>query len=55
LSDELQPEDLIIWEDENSIIQHAAYHLGEDLFFNKHRQTIFNPWKILSKEQLNKD
>ncbi|MFJ8261454.1 hypothetical protein ACIQ4I_05770 [Rummeliibacillus sp. NPDC094406] len=55
LSDELQPEDLIVWVDENSIIQHAAYHLGEDLFFNKHGQTIFNPWKILSKEQLNKE
>lgn len=30
-------------------------HLGEQLYFNKDEQTMFNPWKILSKEQLYKE
>lgn len=55
LTDELHQEDVVIWTDENGIIQHAAYHLGEELYFNKDGQTIFNPWKILSKEQLYKE
>ncbi len=44
----------MIWKDENGIVQHAAYHIGEELYFNTHGQTMFNPWKILSKEQLYK-
>lgn len=46
---------IVIWKDENDIIQHAAYYIGEGLYFNKHGQTMFNPWKILSKEELYKE
>lgn len=47
--------DVVVWQDTNGVIQHAAYCIGENLFFNKHGQTVFNPWKILSKEQLDKE
>lgn len=47
--------DVVIWQDENENIRHAAYCIEENLFFNKHGQTIFNPWKLLSTEQLNKE
>jgi len=53
--EELHQGNIVIWKDENSIIQHAAYYIGEELYFNKHGQTMFNPWKILSKEQLYKE
>ncbi|QOS78516.1 hypothetical protein JNUCC31_28040 [Paenibacillus sp. JNUCC31] len=52
ITEDLHQGDVVTWTDENGIIQHAAYHLGEELYFNKDGQTIFNPWKILSKEQL---
>lgn len=52
LGDELNQNDVVIWQDENETIQHAAYYLGDGLYFNKHGQTIFNPWKILKEEQL---
>ncbi|MFD2444019.1 hypothetical protein ACFSO7_08470 [Bacillus sp. CGMCC 1.16607] len=47
--------DIVTWKDENATIQHAAYSIGDELYFNKHGQTMFNPWKILSKEQLDKE
>ena len=47
--------DVTVWKDENDVIQHAAYYINENLFFNKHGQTMFNPWKLLSKEQLDKE
>ena len=52
LDEGLHQGDIVIWKDENAVVQHAAYYIGEGLFFNKHGQTMFNPWKILSKEQL---
>ena len=55
LGEGLDQGDIVIWKDENAIIQHAAYHIGEELYFNKHGQTMFNPWKIISKEQLYKE
>lgn len=54
-SNTFQPKDVAVWTDENGIIQHAAYHIEENIFFNKHGQTIFNPWKLLSKEHLDKE
>lgn len=53
--DHLHTGDVVIWNDENGIIQHAAYCIGQNLFFNKHGQTIFNPWKLLSKDKLYKE
>lgn len=47
--------DVVVWQDTDGVIRHAAYCIGENLFFNKHGQTIFNPWKILSKEQLDEE
>ncbi|MGG0645051.1 hypothetical protein ABE021_14095 [Sporosarcina gallistercoris] len=55
LSDGMSEGDIAIWKDENGAIQHAAYHIGDGLYFNKHGQTIFNPWKILKEEQLYKE
>ncbi len=55
LGDGMSEGDIVIWEDKNAIIQHAAYHIGDGLYFNKHGQTIFNPWKILREEQLYKE
>ncbi|MBD7986316.1 hypothetical protein H9649_17230 [Sporosarcina sp. Sa2YVA2] len=46
--------DIVIWKDKNDTVQHAAYYIGDGLYFNKHGQTIFNPWKILKEEQLYK-
>ncbi|MEC1177819.1 hypothetical protein P9B03_04930 [Metasolibacillus meyeri] len=53
--DDLRSGDVAIWNDENGVIQHAAYYIGQNLFFNKHGQTIFNPWKLLTKETLYKE
>lgn len=54
-TDTLQAGDVVVWIDEKENIQHAAYHIKQHLFFNKHGQTIFNPWKLLTKEQLYKE
>ncbi len=51
-TENLQEGDVLVWIDEKDIIQHAAYHIGQNLFFNKHGQTIFDPWKLLKKEHL---
>ena len=51
---EFQKDDVVIWVNENHVIQHAAYHIGDNLFFNKNGQTVFNPWKIIHWNQLNK-
>ena len=44
--------DVVVWRNEDQVIQHAAYHIGDSLFFNKNGQTIFNPWKIVHWNQL---
>lgn len=54
-SDELLPRDVLVWQDDNDVIQHAAFHIEQNLFFNKHGQTYFNPWKLLTKDQLDKE
>ncbi|MEG0386348.1 MAG: hypothetical protein RR642_16530, partial [Solibacillus sp.] len=51
-TENLQEGDVLVWIDVTDIIQHAAYHIGQNLFFNKHGQTIFDPWKLLKKEHL---
>lgn len=48
----IKPNDIVLWKDEHNIIQHAAYHIKDNLYFNKQGQTMFSPWKIISKEQL---
>ena len=54
-TDRIQKEDVMAWVDDKGIVQHAAYHLGNNFFFNKNGQTCFNPWKIINSEQLNEE
>ncbi|WP_409298332.1 hypothetical protein V1498_08830 [Peribacillus sp. SCS-26] len=42
-----EPGDIITWENDKGVIQHASFHIGDLLFFNKNGQTFFNPWKIV--------
>ncbi|MFC7373069.1 hypothetical protein ACFQPF_15620 [Fictibacillus iocasae] len=51
-SEELVQGDIAIWENRQGVIQHAAYHIGDELFFNKSGQTFFNPWKIVDFAEL---
>ncbi|MFF2753095.1 hypothetical protein ACFVR1_04975 [Psychrobacillus sp. NPDC058041] len=53
--DELTVGDVVTWINAEGIIQHAAYHLGDHLFFNKNGQTFFNPWKIINWKELNEE
>ena len=52
-NDELQEGDVVTWMNQEKVIQHAAYHIGNNLFFNKNGQTFFNPWKIIHWDLLN--
>ncbi|MDP4553497.1 NlpC/P60 family protein [Alkalihalobacillus macyae] len=45
--------DLITWENDKNVVQHATYYIGNDLYFNKNGQTFFNPWKIVNSSELN--
>lgn len=47
--------DVVVWKNSDGIIQHAAYHIESKLFFNKNGQTFFNPWKIVSWNDLNEE
>ena len=50
-----QANDVVAWVDEEEVIQHAAYCIDGDLFFNKNGQTFFNPWKIVHGDELKKE
>ncbi len=52
---ELQDGDVLTWVNEEGVIQHAAYHIGNQLFFNKNGQSFFNPWKIIQWDQLKEE
>lgn len=54
-NEEVMEGDVITWSGNDGVIQHATYHLGDNLFFNKNGQTFFNPWKITHFEQLNEE
>lgn len=47
--------DVVAWVDIDEVIQHASYYVGNNLFFNKQGQTIFNAWKIKKEADLMKD
>ncbi|MHC0036922.1 hypothetical protein [Pseudoneobacillus sp. C159] len=53
--DELVAGDVVTWENADGIIQHAAYHISDHLFFNKNGQTFFNPWKIVAWDDLKEE
>ena len=50
-----QANDVVVWVNEEEVIQHAAYCIDGDLFFNKNGQTFFNPWKIVHGDELMKE
>lgn len=49
---ELVAGDVVVWVTEEGQVQHASYHIGNGLFFNKNGQTFFNPWKIIGFSEL---
>lgn len=51
-TDELSEGDVLVWKTVDGQIQHASYHIGNQLFFNKSGQTFFNPWKFVSFSEL---
>ncbi len=51
-SEELIEGDVAVWETDEGQIQHASFHVGNKLFFNKNGQTFFNPWKIIGFDKL---
>lgn len=54
-NEELCAGDVVTWENSDGIIQHAAYHIVDNFFFNKDGQTFFNPWKITSWSEIKED
>ena len=54
-NDGIKKGDIITWENEDGVIKHAAYHIDNNLLFNKNGQTFFNPWMIKDLYKLNED
>ncbi|UFT98418.1 hypothetical protein KO561_14600 [Radiobacillus kanasensis] len=52
-NDEMRAGDVVTWIDENRVIHHASFYIGNSLFFNKNGQTVFNPYKIIRLNELN--
>ncbi len=44
--------DVLVYLDDQDNIQHATYCITENLFFNKNGQTLFHPWKLVTKSDL---
>jgi plastocyanin len=44
--------DIVVWSSKKGVVQHAAFCLGNGLFFNKNGQTFFNPWKVIERQEL---
>jgi hypothetical protein len=55
VDDEIKKGDVITWVNNEGVIQHASYHIDDNLFFNKNGQTFFNPWKITHLNELNEE
>lgn len=51
---ELREGDVVTWVNANNIVQHASYHIENNLFFNKSGQTCLEPWKITHFEEIDK-
>ena len=52
---EFEKGDVVAWVNEDGVIQHATYCMGNQLFFNKNGQTFFNPWKIVTWDELQEE
>jgi hypothetical protein len=48
----LKSSDVIVWFNPQNQPVHAAYLLNETLAFNKHGQTMFNPWQAIGIDEL---
>jgi hypothetical protein len=50
----IEPADVLVWFNTDNLPVHTAYVLSNEIAFNKHGQTMFNPWQaIRSKELMN--
>ncbi|VDG99756.1 Uncharacterised protein [Lysinibacillus sphaericus] len=54
VDDEIQEGDVVTWVNSNNIVQHASYHIENDIYFNKSGQTLFEPLKITKLDQINR-
>ena len=52
---DLRAGDVVTWENEDGIIQHASYCIDGQFFFNKRGQTFFNAWSIVHLDDLKED
>lgn len=52
--DNVTPEkrDVMVWRDDQNKIMHACFLLTNEYSFNKHGQTMFNPWQVLSVNEV---
>lgn len=48
----LKERDVLVWKNEHGQAVHAVYLLNSRYCFNKHGQTMFNPWQVLPVEQV---
>ncbi|MGD7045690.1 hypothetical protein [Jeotgalibacillus proteolyticus] len=55
INDEIKKGDVITWVNDEEVIQHASYHIDNNLFFNKNGQTFFNPWKVTHLNKLKEE
>ncbi|MFC5602834.1 hypothetical protein [Sporosarcina koreensis] len=55
VEDRFSAGDAVVWSDEHSNVQHAAYCIDGQLFFNKNGQTFFNPWKVVDWMELEEE
>lgn len=44
--------DILVWLSDKGEYIHTAYVLNEEFVFNKHGQTIFNPWQVLTLDTI---
>lgn len=51
--DDIIAGDVVAWVNSNKIVQHASYHIENGIYFNKSGQTFFEPWTIMTFEQIN--
>ncbi|WOV88364.1 hypothetical protein QWT69_04365 [Sporosarcina oncorhynchi] len=44
--------DVVVWVNEENVIQHVSYCIDGYLFFNKSGQVFTNPWKVVDWSEL---
>jgi hypothetical protein len=51
-TEELEKQDVLVWKDKEGQAVHAATLLNSRYCFNKHGQTMFNPWQVLAVQDV---